>query len=303
MNAARIAVLAALIAGGVLASFGIQDRQANFASAREIWSDVLRDADQIGLQATRMPIDEEIDLGAKLSAQLRTWQPVDPRDSVYITAVAASLTPKVRRTSMPYTLRVIESPQVNAFALPGGQIYVLRGMMDFLESEAELAAILGHEIAHVDLRHCVERYQYHRILEKAGAADLSLPIDLARSLVVLGYNQFQELEADDEGARLAAEAGYDPAAAEAVFSRMEARFGPTSRAAADRPAQELGQALDEALSDYFSTHPRTSDRARRMHEFASRRFGAQSFYIGKQNYQSRIPRAKYTAPGEWKSYK
>jgi predicted Zn-dependent protease len=55
---------------------------------------------------------------------------------------------------------VVASAEVNAFALLGGQVFVTRGMLGFVESEAELAAVLGHEIAHVDLRHCVERYQY-----------------------------------------------------------------------------------------------------------------------------------------------
>jgi predicted Zn-dependent protease len=303
MNIARITIPLALIAGGVLASFGTQDLSANLDSAREIWSDVLRDADQIGLQATRMPLNEEIDLGAKLASGLQSWRSEDPRDTAYVTAVAASMTPHVRRTAMPYRFHVVESPQVNAFALPGGQIYVLRGMMDFLESEAELAAILGHEIAHVDLRHCVERYQYQNALKKAGVEGLSLPLDVARMLVVIGYNQYQELEADDEGVRLAVQAGYDPAAAEAVFTRMDAQFGGRARPQATTPAGELGQAMEQALSDYFSIHPRTVERAKRMHAFAMKQApSGRTFYVGKQNFATRQPRLQTAPEGEWKKY-
>lgn len=304
MNIVRIAIPLALLAGGVLASFGRQDLAANFDSAREIWSDVLRDADQIGLQATRMPLNEEVALGARLASGLASWRSEDARDAAYVSAVGAELTPHVRRTRMPYQFHVVESADVNAFALPGGQIYVLRGMLSFLTSEAELAAILGHEIAHVDLQHCVERYQYQQALNKAGVGELSLPLDLARMLVVIGYSQFQELEADDEGARLAVQAGYDPAAAEAVFARLESRWGGVSRPQATTPGGEIGQAMEQALSDYFSTHPRTAERTKRMHSFAerSKSYAGRVFYVGKQNYASGIPRSQSTPEGEWKRY-
>ena len=197
---------------------------------------------------------------------------------------------------------MIESPSINAFALPGGQIYVLRGMMNFLESEAELAAILGHEMAHVDLRHCVERYQYEHAMKRAGAGDAGQVIHMARMLVTIGYSQFQELDADAEGARLAIDAGYDPEAAEAVFTRLGKLLGESARPRQTTPAGEITASLDEALSDYFRTHPRSAERAKRMHNLATSHpeLNNRQFYVGKQNYASRTPRS-YLASGEMRT--
>lgn len=299
-----VAVGVALLGGGVLASMGKQDKTVDLASTREIWSDVLRDADQIGLQLTRMPMHEEIALGKQLAAGLQGWAPEDPRDTQYVNAVAQSLVPHVRRQGMPYEFHVVESPSINAFALPGGQIFVLRGMMDFLQNEAELAAILGHEMGHVDLRHCVERYQYQRASRRIGVGEVGQMIDMARILVTIGYGQYQELEADAEGARLAVDADYDPAAAEAVFTRLEQLFGESARPKATTMAGELNQAMENALSDYFRTHPRTNERARRLHEFAANHpeFRGQGFYVGKTNYATRTPRASAHTPSEVRTY-
>ena len=102
MKGIAAAVFALLLAGGILASIGKQDRTVDLSSAREIWSDVLRDADQIGLQVTRMPIADEIQLGQELAAGIQSWEPEDPRDTQYVTAVAASLIPHLRRQGIPY---------------------------------------------------------------------------------------------------------------------------------------------------------------------------------------------------------
>jgi predicted Zn-dependent protease len=301
MKPFTIAVFALLLAGGILASIGKQDRTVGLSSAREIWADVLRDADQIGLQATRLPAGEEIQLGQELSAGMRSWAPEDPRDTQYVTAVAESLIPHLRRKDIPYRFHVVESASVNAFALPGGHIYILRGMMNFLENEAELAAILGHEMAHVDLRHCVERYQYQHALKRAGAEDVGQAIDSARILVTIGYNQFQELDADAEGARLSIEAGYDPEAAEAVFTRLEKLMGESQRPRETTPGGEVTRSMEEALMDYFRTHPRSAERAKRMHALAASHpeLAGRTFFAGKQNYATRTPRSKSAPPTEF----
>ena len=147
------AVLALMAGCGAAVSMGSKDPHVSLDSAREIWSDVLRDVDDFGLQATRVPVHEEMQLGSTMAAQIGNWGPEDPRDSEYVTDVASGLLPYVNRKAMRYQFHVIQSPQVNAFALPGGQVYVLSGMMEFLESESELAAVVGHEMSHVDLRH------------------------------------------------------------------------------------------------------------------------------------------------------
>lgn len=281
-------VLALMLVCGAAVSIGQLDPNVSLDSAREIWADVLRDADQFALQATRVSTAREMQLGAELASQ-DIWGQEDAEDEKYVDAVARLLTPYLNRTGIVYHFHVIHSPEVNAFALPGGQIYVLTGMLDFLQSEAELAAILGHEMSHVDLRHCIERYQYELALGKAGAI-----VELAHGLVAIGYTQYQELEADAAGERLAIEAGYDPAAAAAVFNRMKVKFGDANRPRATTPAAELGQAVEGAIGSYFRTHPTSEERSRQLTAMAARnrqKLTGRVVYRGVRNYRTRIPRS------------
>jgi len=228
-----------------------------------------------------------------------------PARRSYVAAVGAELIPHVNRKAIRYHFHVIRSPEINAFAIPGGHIYVLTGLLDFLHSEAELAAILGHEMSHVDLRHCIERYQYELALKKAGAGDAAGLATFAHNLAALGYTQFQELEADSSGERMAIEAGYDPDAAAAVFKRMEVKFGETSRTPAATPMGEVGHAVGEAIGSYFQTHPPSEERARQLSEMVAKnrgRLAGTVVYVGVANYRGRIPRSEEELSSEKRVY-
>jgi predicted Zn-dependent protease len=297
-------VLILLLACGAAVSIGQLDPDVSLDSAREIWADVLRDADQFGLQATRVSAAKEMRLGTEMAGQ-GDWGQEDAADAKYVDAVARLLAPHVNRKEIEYQFHVIRSPEVNAFALPGGQIYVLSGMFDFLESEAELAAVLGHEMSHVDLRHCIERYQYELALEKLGADQAGAIVGFAHRLVEIGYTQYQELEADASGERLAIEAGYDPDAAAAVFTRMKVRFGDAATPRAVTPAGEVGQAVEEAIGSYFQTHPSSESRSRQLSAMVGhnrQRMAGQIVYKGVENYRKRIPRSAQEYPGERRKY-
>src|SRR5439155_14541203 len=122
--------------------------------------------------------------------------------------------------------------------------------LDFLRSEAELAAILGHEMAHVDLRHCVERYQYEAALGKVGLREVGQLAELTRRVLATGYNKYQEVEADAQGVRVSVEAGYAPEAGAEVFERLAARFGERRPPRATTPVGEVAQAAAEAMGSY-----------------------------------------------------
>ncbi len=284
-------LLGLMAACGAAVLMGSQDSRVSLDSAREIWSDVLRDVDEFGLHATRVPVHEEMELGARLASQITTWGPEDEKDSAYVTDVAAGLLPYVNRKAMRYRFHVIKSPQVNAFALPGGQVYVLSGLMEFLQTESELAAVVGHEISHVDLRHCVERYQYELALKKVGAGDAAGLVNLAHGLMAMGYSRDQELEADASGEKFAIEVGYDPDAAPAVFERMKMKFGEHAAARATTPLGEAGQAVWEALGSYFHSHPPSEQRARALRENHDAIAG-RVVYRGVRNYAERVARGK-----------
>jgi len=289
------AVLGLMAVCGAAVSMGSKDPQVSLDSAREIWSDVLRDVDEFGLQTTRVSAQEEMEFGAALAEQIKGWGAEDPKESEYVAEVAAELLPHVNRKAIRYQFHVIQSPQVNAFALPGGQVYLLSGLMAFLESESELAAVVGHEMSHIDLRHCIERYQYELTLKKAGAGGAAGLVNLAHGLVAMGYSQDQELEADAGGERLAIEAGYDPDAAAAVFDRMKLKFGEHAASRASTPLGEAGQAVWEALGSYFQSHPPSEQRARALRDLASGNrgtMGGRVIYKGVRNYEERVARSR-----------
>ena len=288
------ALLALMLACGVAVSMGNLDPNISLESARELWSDVLRDVDDLGLQASRVSVYKEMQLGAQLNTQVGTWNKEDTAATQYVAAVGEVLLLKINRRAIRYHFHVLESPEINAFALPGGQIYVLSGLLEFLQSEAELAAVLGHEISHVDLRHCIEQYQYQLVLKRVGMGQVGAITGFAHELVAIGYKQDQELEADLSGERLTIEAGYDPDAAAAVFERMKRTFGESSAAPAKTPVGEIGQAVGEAVGSYFRTHPPSAARVRQLSEMTGknhRELAGRVFYRGIRNYQGRIARS------------
>jgi predicted Zn-dependent protease len=141
----------------------------------------------------------------------------------YVDAIGQKLAKKSHRPELDYHFTVVDSPQVNAFALPGGYIYVTRGILAYLNSEAELAAVLGHEIGHVTARHSVQQYSASTaanigtlllgvfVPQLGGQAAQSL-MGLANNALLSGYGRSHELEADRLGAEYLARSGYDPQA-------------------------------------------------------------------------------------------
>jgi len=147
-----VSVLVLIVAGASLATRGTPDPHVSLSSVVDLWTDTLRDTDQIGMKLTRLSDAEETKIGSDLARGMGAG---DAAAAEYVRQVARPLLAHVRRHGIQYQFHVVDSPEINAFALPGGQIFVMRGLLDFVESEAELSAILGHEISHVDLRHCI----------------------------------------------------------------------------------------------------------------------------------------------------
>jgi beta-barrel assembly-enhancing protease len=295
-----VLVLALLAAGVVLATIGASGHPVNFGSLLSLWSDALRDTDQIGMRLTRLSDADETRIGSELarSAPFLLLAPdaeaEDSESERYVSDVAQALLPRVRRPGIHYQFHVVASAEVNAFALPGGHVFVTSGLLGFVESEAELAAVLGHEIAHVDLRHCVERYQYEYRLRKAGAPELGWMLGLAHRLATTGFSSDQELEADARGEALAIQAGYDPDAMAALFERMKARFHEPPPRVASTPSGEVEHAAAEAVGSYFRTHPPFAEREQQLAEMTARHhreLKGRWFYVGKENLRTRTARA------------
>ena len=303
----RLAIVAAIIAaGGGVAAMGKLEHQIGFDSVLEMWGDLVRDADQVAMKAAPVSAADEIALGEKFSAAMKDNWPAEPVLTAYVDGVGQPLKAFLRRKEIPYHFQVVDSPSVNAFALPGGEIYVFRGLLEFVESEAELAAVLGHEMSHVDLKHCVDRYRYQLSLKRAGVGDIGQIVDMARSLATISYSQFQEVEADTQGARILIDARYDPDAAARVFTRMGEVLEGKRRPGAKTPAGEVAASTVNMVSDYFRSHPGSEDRARRLSERVrneSPRLASTRFYVGKKNLRDHIPFAEKSFNDEWMTMK
>ena len=148
--------------------------------------------------------------------------------SDYVTEIGNRIAQAGDRPGLDYRFFVIDSPEINAFALPGGYIYVNRGLITYLNSEAELAAVLAHEIAHVTARHGVQQHARGRLAQVAAQAggiatavvtgsgyvgsQISQVASIWARAGLSGYGREHELEADQIGADYLREAGYDPMA-------------------------------------------------------------------------------------------
>jgi len=163
--------------------------------------------------------DQEIELGRKSDPDIRAQFGVydDAKLQAYVQQVGERLAAQSHRPGLVYRFTVLDSADVNAFALPGGYIYITRGILAYLNSEAEMAAVLGHEIGHVTARHSVR--QYSKATAGNIAASIFLRSQAAASLynvigsaLLQGYGREHELESDRLGAEYLARGGYEPKA-------------------------------------------------------------------------------------------
>jgi predicted Zn-dependent protease len=177
----------------------------------------------------------------------------------YVNSIGQNIAKNTERSEVSYKFFVLDSPIVNAFALPGGFIYITRGLMAVANDEAELAAVIAHEIGHVTGRHSAARYSSGMLTQlgatvlsaAVGRADVSRAVGLGSNLYMSSYSREQEHEADMLGVRYLARAGYDTMAMSDFLNNMERYQQAESRA--------VGKAGSNTPS-YFSSHPPTPER-------------------------------------------
>ena len=225
-------------------------------------ADAQRDLTRAPMHLTRISDEREIAIGNELAARYTTAQRLTPEEQAlqsYVASVGAAISLRAHRR-LPYRFHLVPDHNlVNAFSLPGGQVYIGEGMLDLMESEDELANILGHEIEHIDHYHCVERVQLEAQLKRLDldvVGDLlQIPMDFWQA----GYQKDEEFEADREGMRLAVASNYSPYGAVDMFSRLTKLCDEKNIEAVD-PADELSQLAIQSLTGYFRSHPLPSER-------------------------------------------
>ena len=228
-------------------------------------------------ELSRLPVSlsplsdqQEIDIGDQMAAgisldrpgpsptpeQLKQIQVVED----YVTRVGNKVAARAHR-KLPYKFHYAPGRNfVNAFALPGGHVYIGAGLIALMDSEDELAAVLGHEIEHIDHRHCAERVQVEQRLRKIPLGELAaIPVEIFEA----GYSKDQELEADREGAKLAVWAGYSPLGALRMCETYDRLYQEYVRRAKS-PQEELSNVAIETIKGYFRSHPLPSERVEQI---------------------------------------
>lgn len=204
---------------------------------------------------------QEVQLGQEMDPQIKQEMGVydDAELQRYVSSVGLRLAKASERPNLPWHFTVLDEPAVNAFALPGGYIYVTRGILAFLNDEEQLAGVLGHEIGHVTARHSAQQYT------KATSAGLGLTLlsifvpearplqglaETAMGVLFLKHGRDDELQADRLGAEYTAKTGWDPRGVAGMLRTL--------------------QRLDEAsgsrrgVPNFLSTHPAPGDRVQQV---------------------------------------
>src|SRR5687768_3030765 len=227
---------------------------------------------------------QEISVGRELDAQVRQEMGLyeDNELQRYVQDLGMQLARSSQRPNLPWSFAVLDSPAVNAFALPGGFIYITRGILPYLDNEAQLVGVLGHEIGHVTARHSAQAYT------RGMGASLGVLVgsvfvpqirpfsDLAEGgigVLFLKFGRDDELQADALGAEYAAAGRWDPEQVPAFLTTL-ARIAEVS----DR----------NGVPNWLSTHPQPENRATRVGETVTKLRAAGSFVVDRDGYLARI---------------
>lgn len=214
---------------------------------------------------------QEISIGREMHPKViqQYGQYEDPALQAYVQAVGEKLAAHGHRSNLIYRFTVVDSTDINAFALPGGYIYITRGLLAYLGSEAEMAGVLGHEIGHVTARHAVRQYT------AATAAQLGMTLGsifvpglgsnvgqnvmgVLGQAMLSGYGREHELESDGLGAEYLARAGYDPQAILGVLRTLKAQ-GDYAAAQAKAEGRK-----PQSYHGLFASHPDEDTRLKEV---------------------------------------
>ena len=211
-----------------------------------------------------MTEEQEIASGRKYHQELLKHYKVyqDPELQSYVSAIVEELASASHRDQLLFHVTVMDSPEVNAFALPGGYLYITRGIMAYINSEAELAGVLGHEIGHVTARHGVRQHTASTLTSMLanvisasvsgyGVSDLT---NIAGTAILRGYGREHELEADRLGAEYLDRSGYDPEKMIDVVAILK------SQEEFDKQLAKEEHRAPRAYHGLFASHPKNDQR-------------------------------------------
>jgi beta-barrel assembly-enhancing protease len=236
--------------------------EAVLTAAAEAQKEVSRPVARV----VRLSDNEEIEVGNSMAQRFLAGVDraggADAQMEKYMSAIGARVAVHAHR-QLGYKFHYLPDVDlVNAFALPGGHIFVGKGLIALMDTEDELAGVLGHEIEHVDHYDCNERVALEERVRNIPLGEL---IQLPIALFEAGYSKEQEMEADRDGTALAVLAGYSPQGALRMFQTFE-RLDREYVQKAESPQQELSQVAIQTLEGYFRSHPKPLDREHQIQQ-------------------------------------
>ena len=226
---------------------------------------------------------EELAIGQQQDVEIRREMGVydDPQLQRYIDQIGQELARNSHRPNLPWSFTIIDSPAINAFALPGGYIYLTRGLLAYLDDESELAGVIGHEIGHVTARHAAQAYT-RQAQANLGLSILSIFVPSTRPFADLGatglgvlflkHGREAELEADRLGVEYGSGAGYDPAGVPRFLATL-ARVNAMS---------------ERGVPNWLSTHPDPGSRVTKAEPVAGKFASADARKVNHDEYLERI---------------
>ncbi len=215
-------------------------------------------------QLSFMSEGQEIEMGQTADPDIVASMGLFPDESMqsYVQGLGTSLAARSERPELPWTFRVLDDPLINAFALPGGFIYVTRGILAHFESEAELAGVLGHEIGHVTARHSVNQISKQQLAQFGLGVGMILAPELQQfeglasasmQLLFLKFGRDDERQADELGVRYMSRVGYDPYQLGGVMAMLG----------------QVGGGGGDGPPEWLSTHPNPGNREEDIREMAA----------------------------------
>jgi len=232
-----------------------------------------------------MSEQQEVQLGQQYDVEVRKqMRPYDdPEQQRYVSQIGMRLARLSHRPELPWHFTLVDVPAVNAFALPGGYIYITRGILAYLDNEAQLAGVLGHEIGHVTARHAAQQYT-KATGGQLGLLALGVFVPQARpfgqiaetglALLFLKHGRDDELQSDRLGVEYAAKGGWDPDGVPNFLNTLARISEETDRS---------------GVPNWLATHPQPEDRVVRAREaIAKAGAGAQEGTVAHEEYLRRI---------------
>jgi predicted Zn-dependent protease len=220
----------------------------------------IESAGNIARSALPISTAKEIEIGRGIAATIAGRYPVstDTALTAYVNLVGLAVAGEMPRPDIAYRFAVLETPDVNAFAAPGGYIFITRGSLDLIATEAELAAVLAHEVGHVNRRHVIEQLRKTDMLRtvqsEAGLSGSTLDqiVGSGSNLLFTGLSRTDEAAADSIGVELAASVGYDPTGLATFIAKLGSH------------------ASEGPLAELTATHPGADDRLRAVQRITQR---------------------------------